>query len=157
MTTTTERPVERRQFTLPDRSYAQRMTAIERANDIRIKRARLKRDIKARRVSAAAVLLDPPEWTHTMKVIDVLLAIPKYGDVKACNTLSRNAVSVVKTVGGLTRRQRLDLVASLGYGASEGDGEGMVGALRSGVAGVGRGSRPGEGESQFRGDGRAAG
>ena len=44
----------------PERSLTQRMDALKRANEIRTRRARLKRDLKAGRVQIHGLLLDPP-------------------------------------------------------------------------------------------------
>jgi guanylate kinase len=74
--------------TAPERSLTQRMDALKRANEIRTQRARLKRDLKAGRTQIHGLLLDPPEWLATAKVFDLLLAVPKYGRVKASATNS---------------------------------------------------------------------
>ncbi|MGO8907318.1 MAG: integration host factor, actinobacterial type [Solirubrobacteraceae bacterium] len=95
----------------PQRSLDQRMDALERANEIRIKRAQLKRDLKAGRVSIHSVLLNPPEYVETAKVFDMLLAVPKYGRVKVNRVLARCQISPSKTIGGLSERQRSELVS----------------------------------------------
>src|ERR671935_325459 len=66
----------------PERSLLQRMEALQRANDIRSRRAQLKRDLKAGRASIHDLLLHPPEYVETAKVFDMLLAVPKYGRVQ---------------------------------------------------------------------------
>jgi hypothetical protein len=98
---------------IPDRSLNQRMDALAIANDIRGKRARLKRDVKAGRVSVPALIADPPEYIATMKVMDLLLATPKIGSVKAVRVLRDLAISPSKTAGGLSERQRIKLVQML--------------------------------------------
>jgi hypothetical protein len=97
----------------PERSLVQRMDALQRANQIRTRRAQLKRDLKAGRTSIHQLLLDPPEWTETAKVFDMLLAVPKYGRVKANKILNLCRISPSKTIGGLSQRQRTELVAML--------------------------------------------
>jgi hypothetical protein len=97
--------------TAPERSLAQRMDALKRANRIRTRRAELKRDLKARRVSIRDVILDPPEWLETAKILAILLATPKYGRVKASKLLQVVMVSPSKTIGGLSQRQRLELAS----------------------------------------------
>ena len=89
------------------------MDALQRANDIRTRRAQLKRDLKAGRASIQQLLLDPPEWVETAKVFDMLLAVPKYGRVKVNKILSQCRISPSKTIGGLSERQRSELVAQL--------------------------------------------
>src|SRR3954447_11074362 len=97
----------------PERSLNQRMDALKRANDIRTRRARLKRDLKAGRTSIHGLLLDPPEFLQTAKVFDLLLAVPKYGRVKVNRILTQCRISPSKTVGGLSERQRNELVTFL--------------------------------------------
>ena len=95
----------------PSRSYEQRMRALERANDVRSKRAELKWDLRTRRRSVVDVLSEPPEYVETMKLWDLLLAVPKWGRVKVAKTLKVVGVSPSRTVGGLSSRQRSELVA----------------------------------------------
>jgi hypothetical protein len=100
-------------MTAPERSLKQRMTALENANRIRTKRAELKRDIKASRVRVATVLLKPPPYAETMAVVDLLLAVPKVGRVKAYKTLQLCRVSPSKTLKGMTQRQRSEIITML--------------------------------------------
>ena len=95
----------------PVRSLDQRMEALKRANDIRVRRARLKKDLKDARVQIEEILLDPPEWVETAKVFDMLMAVPKLGRVKAARLLNSCRISQSKTVGGLSERQRTELVS----------------------------------------------
>ena len=46
----------------PERSLVQRMEALQRANDIRSRRAQLKRDLKAGRQPIHELLLQPPDY-----------------------------------------------------------------------------------------------
>ena len=95
----------------PVRSLDQRMEALKRANDIRVRRAQLKKDLKDSRVQIEDILLDPPEWVETAKVFDMLMAVPKLGRVKAARLLNSCRISQSKTVGGLSERQRTELVS----------------------------------------------
>src|ERR1700756_3071056 len=97
----------------PQRSLNQRMDALARANQIRIQRAQLKRDLKSGRLSIRALLLEPPEYVETAKVFDMLLAVPKYGRVKVNKVLVQCRISPSKTIGGLSQRQRTELVSML--------------------------------------------
>jgi hypothetical protein len=97
----------------PERSIVQRMEALHRANVIREWRAERKRDLKAGRARVTDMLLDVDPRMETMKVYALLLAVPKVGRVKADRVLRRNAISPSKTVGGLSDRQRTELVAAL--------------------------------------------
>jgi len=89
------------------------MDALSRANEVRVLRAQLKRDLKAGRVSIGALLLDPPACLGAAKVFDMLLAVPKYGRVKANRILNQCRISPSKTIGGLSERQRAELVSQL--------------------------------------------
>jgi hypothetical protein len=95
----------------PERSLDQRMEALKRANDIRVKRARLKKDLKDGQRRIEDILSDPPEFVSTAKVFDMLLAVPKFGRVKAARFLNQCRISQSKTVGGLSERQRAELIA----------------------------------------------
>src|SRR5260370_3410337 len=74
--------------TAPERCLNQRMDALARANQIRIKRAQLKRDLKAGRLSIHSLLLKPPEYVETAKGFDMLLAVPKDARVKGNTVLA---------------------------------------------------------------------
>ena len=87
------------------------MDALARANQIRIKRAQLKRDLKAGRLSIHSLLLNPPEYVETAKVFDMLLAVPKYGRVN--KILAHCRIAPSKTIGGLSERQRSELISLL--------------------------------------------
>jgi hypothetical protein len=100
-------------ITVPARTVNQRMTALTEANRIRTHRARLKRDIAADRSLALDCITDPEHDVETMKVLDVLLAMPKTGRVKANRYLKHCAISPSKTLGGLSDRQRQELAALL--------------------------------------------
>lgn len=102
-----------KQTAAPERSLNQRMDALSKANDIRTRRAQLKRDLKAGRVSIHTLLMEPPEYLETAKVFDMLLAVPKYGRVKVNKILQICRISPSKTIGGLSPRQRDELVSLL--------------------------------------------
>jgi hypothetical protein len=98
----------------PERTQQQRMEALRRANEIRSERARLKESLRTGDLAIVNVLSDPPACVHTAKVLDLLLAVPKYGRVKANRLLERCRVSPARTVNGLTPRQRKELLDMLG-------------------------------------------
>ena len=100
----------RMQVQAPLRSLDQRMEALRRANEIRVRRAQLKKDLKAGTVQIETILRDPPAYVETAKVIDILMAVPKFGRVKAARFLNQCRISQSKTVGGLSERQRTELV-----------------------------------------------
>jgi hypothetical protein len=105
--------VVKTQAQAPVRSPDQRMDALKRANDIRVRRAKLKKDLKVGRVRIDAILREPPEYVATAKVFDMLMAVPKFGRVKATRFLNQARISQSKTVGGLSDRQRSELIGLL--------------------------------------------
>jgi hypothetical protein len=86
------------------------MEALKRANDIRVKRAKLKKDLKSGALSIEQILAEPPEYVSTAKVFDMLMAVPKFGRVKSLRMLNQCRISQSKTVGGLSDRQRHELI-----------------------------------------------
>ena len=101
------------QVQAPVRSLDQRMDALRRANEIRVRRAKLKKDLKAGSVHIEQILSNPPTYVETAKVFDMLMAVPKFGRVKAARFLNQCRISQSKTVGGLSDRQRAELVGLL--------------------------------------------
>src|SRR5436190_13546305 len=94
----------------PERSLTQRMDALSEANRVRTKRAQLKKDLRAGRSNINVLLLSPPEYILSAKVSDMLLSVPKYGHVKVNKILAQCRISPSKTIGGLSQRQRAELV-----------------------------------------------
>lgn len=96
----------------PARSIEQRMTALRRANVVRVHRARVKRELRAgaRRLDDLILSGADDELLAGIHVIDLLLAAPKIGRVKANKALVRARISPSKTLAGLSDRQRAELV-----------------------------------------------
>jgi hypothetical protein len=103
-------PALKTQAQAPLRSLDQRMEALKRANDIRVRRAQLKKDLKTGSANIDDILRNPPEYVSTAKVFDILMAVPKFGRVKAARFLNQCRISQSKTVGGLSERQRTELI-----------------------------------------------
>lgn len=97
----------------PQRSAEQRRQALALANHVRRERAALKAALKSGSVAIEDLLTARPPVLATAKVADLLLALPQHGPVKVARLLERCRVSPVKTVGGLSERQRGELLASL--------------------------------------------
>ena len=85
------------------------MRALRLANEIRIGRARLKRELASGRARIDEVIAQPPEVAKTAKVY-LLLALPKVGPAKAARSLTHCRIARSKTVAGLTERQRHELI-----------------------------------------------
>jgi hypothetical protein len=91
----------------------QRLRALERANEVRLARAELKRRIADGDVSAAEVILASPWQASSWTVGDLLMSQRRWGTSRCRKFLSRNQISEVKQVGHLTERQRRLLAAQL--------------------------------------------
>jgi hypothetical protein len=94
----------------PGRTLDQRMRALQHANEIRSGRARLKKELALGRVQIEGIIARPPESAKTAKVYDLLLALPKIGPAKATRCLTQCRIAPSKTVGGLSERQRNELI-----------------------------------------------
>ncbi len=91
----------------------QRLRALERANEIRLARASLKRRIALGDVSAAEVLLTCPNEAASWSVGDLLMSQRRWGTTRCRKFLSRNHIIETKQIGTLTERQRRILAAAL--------------------------------------------
>ncbi len=91
----------------------QRLRALERANEVRLARADLKRRIAEKQISAAEVILRRPWEANSWAVSDLLLSQRRWGRSRCRKFLARNHVSEVKTIGALTERQRWMLAGQL--------------------------------------------
>lgn len=93
----------------PARSLDQRLQALKRGNAVRAYRADLKAKLKAGDRDVIVLIVDPPGQIATMRVFDLLLAVPKFGTVRVGRLLRDVEVSPSKTLGGLSDRQRRQL------------------------------------------------
>lgn len=91
----------------------QRLRALERANEIRLARAGLKRRIALGEVSAAQVILSCPDEALSWPVGELLLSQRRWGSTRCRKFLFRNQIVETKPIGALTDRQRQLLAAAL--------------------------------------------
>ena len=94
------------QQTATDTPEPQRLRALERANEIRLARAGLKRRIAVGDVSAAEVLLSCPREASSWSVGDLLMSQRRWGTTRCRKFLSRHQIAETKPIGKLTDRQR---------------------------------------------------
>jgi multidrug efflux pump subunit AcrA (membrane-fusion protein) len=87
-----------------------RMTALTKANEIRIARARLKQQLREGDARIEQILAAPPECASTAAVLDLLLTVPNIGPVRAGRLLTSAGVKPTKTIGTLSERQRTQLI-----------------------------------------------
>jgi len=91
----------------------QRLRALERANEVRLARAELKRRIAEGAVSAGEVILASPWEASSWTVGDLLMSQRRWGSTRCRKFLSRNQIGEMKQVGALTERQRRMLATAL--------------------------------------------
>ena len=91
----------------------QQLDALARANDVRSRRARLKRDLKAGRRSIEEILSDPPEYLASATILDLLIWTPKRRRITANKVLLHCRISAARTIGALTERQRRVILSEL--------------------------------------------
>jgi hypothetical protein len=95
---------------VPGRSREQRLRALRLANEIRSATAKLKKDLASGKIELAQILAQPPGCVRTARVRDVIVALPRIGSVKAGRILADCGIAHSKTLGGLTERQRTELL-----------------------------------------------
>lgn len=88
----------------------QPLVALRLANHTRSYRAQVKRELRAGVLTVGEVLVDP--MCGSMKAIDVLMALPRVGRVRASGWLREAGVVTPATrpCGLLTERQRVTLL-----------------------------------------------
>ena len=91
----------------------QRLRALERANEVRLARAELKRRISDGDASAAEVILACPWEADSWSVAELLMSQRRWGITRCRKFLARNQISEIKPIGKLTERQRNLLAAQL--------------------------------------------
>ena len=91
----------------------QYMRALERANEVRLARAELKRKVAIEQITVADVILECPWEAHSMAVADLLMSQRRWGQTRCRKFLAQSPMSETKTVGSMTARQRNTLATLL--------------------------------------------
>jgi hypothetical protein len=91
----------------------QYMRALERANQVRLARAELKRRVAVGEIDVAGVILDCPWEADSMAVGDLLMSQRRWGQTRCRKFLGQVPMSEKKTIGSMTERQRRTLAAML--------------------------------------------
>ena len=91
----------------------QHMRALERANKVRLARAKLKRRVLVGEIDVAEVILDCRWEAQSMAVGDLLMSQRRWGQTRCRKFLSQIPMSEKKTIGSMTERQRRALAAML--------------------------------------------
>jgi hypothetical protein len=95
------------------RGTDQCMQALARANEVRLARAALKRDVGAGRRVITDVIIESPWEAESMRLSELLCSQRRWGRARSRKLLSSVALSEAKKVGTLTERQRRILVHAL--------------------------------------------
>ena len=97
----------------------QHMTALAKGNEIRLKRAEFKRNLKQLPPNEAFQVVadhiaDPPAWMVRMELLDVMRYIPSCGSERACRMIrTAGIINPVRQIGKLTYRQQIALCGEL--------------------------------------------
>ncbi|HEX5223597.1 MAG TPA: hypothetical protein VFW29_00580 [Solirubrobacteraceae bacterium] len=91
----------------------QHMRALQRANQVRLARAELKRRVATGEIEVADVILDCPWEAESMAVADLLMSQRRWGQTRCRKFLSQIPMSEKKPVGTMTERQRRTLAGML--------------------------------------------
>ena len=105
----------------PDSSSAQKrqpgtsqcMQALARANEVRLARAALKRDVAAGRRRVTEVVMESPWEAQSMSLSELLCSQRRWGRARSRKLLATTGLSEAKRLGTLTARQQRILVGAL--------------------------------------------
>ena len=92
----------------------QHLQALNRANEVRLARAELKRKVAEGAVAVGDVIVESPWEASSMTVADLLMSQRRWGLTRCRKLLAQIPVSETKTIGSLTDRQRQALAALTG-------------------------------------------
>lgn len=84
----------------------QHLQALERANEVRLARAELKRGVAEGRLGAGEVIRSCPPEVEGMPVAELLMSQRRWGATKCRRVLGSVLISELRPVGALTERQR---------------------------------------------------
>jgi hypothetical protein len=100
----------------PAGTRPQYLLALDRANEVRLARADLKRRVATGETSVAEIVLQCPWEAQSMTVADLLMSQRRWGTSRCRKFLAQIPMSEAKTVGTMTDRQRHTLAAMLSVG-----------------------------------------
>src|SRR5690242_3261734 len=91
----------------------QHLKALQRANEVRLARAALKRRVASGDVTAADVILACPAEVEGMAVSDLLMSQRRWGRTRCRKFLATIPIPENKAIGTLTDRQRRAVASEL--------------------------------------------
>ena len=84
----------------------QHMQALNKANEIRLAQAALKREIRKGSKTVIGVITDPPDFVKGMSLGALLKSQPRFGHAKTRDLCYRLGISEMRRIGALTDRQK---------------------------------------------------
>jgi hypothetical protein len=91
----------------------QHMQALARANEVRLARAQMKREIASGRRDVLGVVVDCPWEAESMTLGELLRSQRRWGRARSRKLINSIGLTETKQLGSLTERQRHLLVAAL--------------------------------------------
>ncbi len=91
----------------------QHLRALQRANEVRLARAELKRRVTHGELTAVDVILSRPWEAESMAVSELLMSQHRWGHTRARRFLAAVPLTETKTLGSMTERQRMSLAEML--------------------------------------------
>jgi len=91
----------------------QHMKALQRANEVRLARAVLKRNIAEGAITVGEVILKCPWEAASMTIAELLTSQRRWGITRCSKFLAAIGMPETKTVGSMTERQRSLLAAMI--------------------------------------------
>jgi hypothetical protein len=92
----------------------QHVQALQRANEVRLARARLKRDVGRGAITVAEVIQNSPWEAASMTIAELLTSQHRWGTARCTKFLASIGMSETKTVESMTERQRSLLARMVG-------------------------------------------
>jgi hypothetical protein len=89
------------------------MRALQVANEVRLARSRLKKQVGLGQVSVVQVIGDCPQEVRTMTVVELLDSQRRWGGKRCRNFLNAISMSETRKLGELTPRERNCLIESV--------------------------------------------
>ncbi|ADH92578.1 integration host factor MihF [Arcanobacterium haemolyticum] len=101
---------------VPHLTREQRVKALAKAGQARLRRAELKQEIKEGKLTLRDVfdVAGDDEAIARMKVKDLLIAFPRIGETKTHAIMEKIGIAQSRRIGGLGHRQRTALLERLG-------------------------------------------
>ena len=122
----------------PKKSIGELRAAGQKAIMARRQRAMLKNELKSGKVSLLQVLETDDPIVIRMKIWDLLMSLPAFGETKARNLMDKCGISDARRIGGLGGQQKKQLLKELKIFSSSKEKSKLI--VISGPSGVGKSS-----------------